>query len=58
MQVRLTKPWTPLTPEAVARQPGQLGVYEIADASDELQHRFGCSDVFHESSKFFTNLCL
>jgi hypothetical protein len=36
MQVRLTKPWTPLTPEAVARLPGQLGVYEIAEASGQV----------------------
>jgi hypothetical protein len=31
MAVRLTKPWTPLTPETVRRLPGQLGVYELAD---------------------------
>jgi hypothetical protein len=36
MQVRLTKPWTELTADAVARLPGQLGVYEIADASEEV----------------------
>lgn len=36
MQVRLTKPWTELTTEAVARLPGQLGVYEIADARGEV----------------------
>ncbi len=36
MQVRLTKPWTDLTSAAIARLPGQLGVYEIADASGEV----------------------
>ncbi|MAE96659.1 MAG: hypothetical protein CL910_18585 [Deltaproteobacteria bacterium] len=33
MSIRLEKPWLPLTAEAVAALPGQLGVYEIADAS-------------------------
>jgi hypothetical protein len=32
MSIRLEKPWTPLTAEAEADLPGQLGVYEIADA--------------------------
>ncbi len=33
MSIRLEKPWLPLTNESVARLPGQLGVFEIADAS-------------------------
>lgn len=33
MQIRLTKPWRPLTAEEVRKLPGQLGVYELADAS-------------------------
>jgi hypothetical protein len=32
MSIRLEKPWLPLTEEEVAALPGQLGVYEIADA--------------------------
>ncbi|HEY3685317.1 MAG TPA: hypothetical protein VGL93_19965 [Streptosporangiaceae bacterium] len=36
MSVRMTKPWTDLTDENVARLPGQTGVYEIAGASDEV----------------------
>jgi hypothetical protein len=31
MQLRLDKPWIPLTAESLARLPGQLGVYQIAD---------------------------
>lgn len=31
MGVRLDKAWQPLTAEAVAALPGQLGVYELAD---------------------------
>ncbi len=31
MTVRLQKPWQELTPEAVSRIPGQLGVFELAD---------------------------
>ena len=31
MGIELDKPWTPLTAEAVAALPGQLGVYELAD---------------------------
>lgn len=33
IRLRLDKPWQPLTPETAARLPGQLGVYQIADAS-------------------------
>jgi len=33
MAVRMTKPWTPLTPETVRRLTGQLGVFQLADAA-------------------------
>ena len=33
MRLRLDKPWQPLTAETAARLPGQLGVYQVADAS-------------------------
>ena len=32
-KVRLDKPWRPLTVEEATRLPGQLGVYQIADAA-------------------------
>jgi len=32
MRLRLDKPWQPLTAESAARLPGQLGVYQVADA--------------------------
>lgn len=32
MALRLTKPWQPLTLDSVTALPGQLGVYELADA--------------------------
>lgn len=32
MKLRLDKPWKPLDAENVAALPGQLGVYQIADA--------------------------
>ncbi len=32
MSIRLEKAWIPLTAAAVAALPGQLGVYQIADA--------------------------
>ena len=32
MAIRLAKPWIELTPEAVKALPGQLGVYQLADA--------------------------
>ena len=31
MAIRMTKPWTPLEPEAVKKLSGQLGVYQLAD---------------------------
>ena len=33
IRLRLDKPWQPLTPEQAQRLPGQLGVYQIADAT-------------------------
>jgi hypothetical protein len=36
MSIRMTKPWRQLDREAVYRLPGQLGVYELANASGEI----------------------
>jgi hypothetical protein len=36
MPLRLTKPWTELSAEAVAALPGQLGVYQLADAAGRV----------------------
>lgn len=36
IRLRLEKPWRPLTAEQIARLPGQLGVYQIADASGSI----------------------
>lgn len=36
MAVRITKPFTPLTPEEVDRLPGSLGVFELADAAGRV----------------------
>lgn len=36
MAIRMTKPWQPLTPEAVRKLPGQLGVFQLADASGHV----------------------
>jgi hypothetical protein len=36
MAIRMEKPWTELTPEAVAALPGQLGVYQLADAEGRV----------------------
>ncbi|MBM3648719.1 MAG: hypothetical protein FJX11_13100 [Alphaproteobacteria bacterium] len=33
LRLRLDKPWQPLTAETAARLPGQLGVYQVADAA-------------------------
>ena len=33
MSIRMTKPWVELTPESVKALPGQLGVYQLADAA-------------------------
>lgn len=32
LRLRLDKPWQPLTAETAKRLPGQLGVYQVADA--------------------------
>lgn len=36
MRLRLDKPWQPLTAENAQRLPGQLGVYQVADASGAI----------------------
>jgi hypothetical protein len=36
VRLRLDKPWRPLTPEEAARLPGQLGVYQVADAKGSV----------------------
>ncbi|HEU5093694.1 MAG TPA: hypothetical protein VFT77_01005, partial [Reyranella sp.] len=36
IRLRLDKPWQPLTAEAAGRLPGQLGVYQIADAKGAI----------------------
>jgi hypothetical protein len=36
MAIRLTKPWQALTADAVRALPGQLGVYQLADAEGRV----------------------
>jgi hypothetical protein len=36
IRLRLDKPWRPLVSDQVDRLPGQLGVYQIADASGAI----------------------
>ncbi len=36
MQLRLDRPWKPLTAENVDSLPGQLGVYQIADPAGNI----------------------
>src|SRR4051812_11381359 len=36
MSVRLTKPWRAIDAQALAALPGQLGVFEFADAAGEV----------------------
>jgi hypothetical protein len=36
MAIRMTKAWVPLTPETVQKLPGQLGVYQLADAAGNV----------------------
>lgn len=36
MSLRMNKAWIPLTPESVKGLSGQLGVYQIQDASGEI----------------------
>ncbi|MSO76803.1 MAG: hypothetical protein EXQ87_07810 [Alphaproteobacteria bacterium] len=34
--IRMSKRWTPFNPETVKRVPGQLGVYQLANAAGEI----------------------
>ena len=36
MAIRMTKPWQPLSPETARTLPGQLGVYQLADAEGRV----------------------
>jgi len=36
MAIRMTKAWVPLTPENVKKLPGQLGVFQLADAAGNV----------------------
>jgi len=36
IRLRLDKPWQKLTPDEATRLPGQLGVYQIADAQGTI----------------------
>lgn len=36
MAVRSTRPWRPIDPAALEALPGQLGVFELADAAGEV----------------------
>ncbi len=36
MQLRLTKPWLDLSQEAIRDLPGQLGVFQLANAAGEV----------------------
>ena len=36
LRLRLDKPWQPLTTESASRLPGQLGVYQVADAQGAI----------------------
>ena len=36
MGVEMSKPWLPLTEQALERVSGQLGVFELADADQEI----------------------
>ena len=36
MNLRLSKPWLPFNEETVARVPGQLGIYQLANADGDL----------------------
>jgi hypothetical protein len=36
IRLRLEKPWRPLTAEEATRLPGQLGVYQVADAQGTI----------------------
>jgi hypothetical protein len=36
MPLRMEKPWRPLDAETVAKLPGQLGIYQIADNAGQV----------------------
>jgi hypothetical protein len=36
IRLRLDKPWQPLTAETAKKLPGQLGVYQVADAAGTI----------------------
>ncbi len=36
MSIRCTKPWLPIDAASLAALPGQLGIFELADASGEV----------------------
>ena len=36
MPIRMTKPWTPLQPDAVKKLTGQLGVFQLANAKGDV----------------------
>jgi len=36
MPLRMEKPWRPLDAETVAKLPGQLGIYQIADDAGQV----------------------
>lgn len=36
MAIRMTKSWVALTPENIKKLPGQLGVYQLADAEGTI----------------------
>jgi len=36
IRLRLDKPWLPLAADEIARVPGQLGVYQVADAAGAI----------------------
>ena len=38
MGIRLAKPWTPLSSDAMRALPGQLGVFELADGESRVVH--------------------
>jgi hypothetical protein len=38
MAIRLTKPWQPLTSDAVRALPGQLGVFQLGDAEGRVRY--------------------
>ena len=36
MAIRMTKPWVALTADNIKKLPGQLGVYQLADAKGDI----------------------